>query len=217
MSAALKRPVETGSGYTVTEEQLAKLGDGDVRAGRKALRMMLADAGPQEPINGPFDYPAEVMIGTPGDEAELVRLMKLELREVGGAAIAPVSNERLIATVRPSLHRQQGIVGVIPGTEPGRLAAYIVLVPQQWWWSEAQHICEIASFVDPAYRHTPFGRRLLQFANWVADEWTRGFGYRIYLLTNVLNADGSDRKARMWSRYGNRSGAFFLYPDPRRA
>lgn len=214
MSAAVKRLPEGPGGYVVTDEQLAHLGNGDLRAGRKALRLMLADAGPQEPINGPFEYPAEVKIGVQSDESEILRLMRMELQEVGAAGVAPISEDRLVAAVRPSLQREDGIVGVIPAKEPNRLAAYIVLVPRQWWWSEARHIGEVASFVDPAYRHTAFGRRLLQFANWVSDEWTRGFGYRIYLMTSVLNVDGAERKARMWRRFGNPTGAFFIYPKP---
>jgi|SRR5581483_2193015 len=198
-------------GYLVGDDTLAELGDGDVRLGRKRLRLMIADARKQQPIVGPTEKPSNVRIATEADEAAVLRLLIEEVQE-HGERVAPIDPDRLLQHIQVGTRRQGGIVGVIDG--PGAPVGCSVIVPQQWAWSQQWHLCELFLYVAPEWRHSRFAADLIKFGSWCSDFMSTKSGNRVYLLTGVMTTSMVKEKIRLYRRHANLAGAITVYPQP---
>lgn len=202
---------DTLEDYIVPHDVIAKLGGGDEKLGRRRMRLMVCDLLDRKPINGPTDKPASVRIATEADEPALLDLLLTDLHE-NGKHIALISEKRIMQTVRMGTRREGGIVAVIDGPENKPIAA-CCLIPMQWWWSEARYVQEVFLYTHPDHRKSHHSAALLQFEKWVVDEWTRGFGYPVYLLAGVTSAERFREKVRLYRRHLNEVGGFFVYPS----
>jgi len=200
--------------YVVSAERLAQIWpDKDARARRKEIRNLLADerVGPQI-THGPIAKPENVRAADPDDERDLYDLAMLDLKE-NAEHIAPISPNKVVALIHHGTRRQGGMIGVIDGPEGGIVGA-VCLVPSQWWWSEGYYLQDVFTCVHPDHRKSDYAKDLINFACWASDEWTRGFGYRVYTLTGVLGTKRVRDKIRFFRRMLTLVGAAVLYPAP---
>lgn len=209
----------TGEGYLVSDETLARLGNGDVKRGRRELRMMLADTREPKVHVGPTDYPTRadgsrtVRFAGPADEQAILALVLLDHAE-NAAEIAPLDEDRILEHIRAGTEKKGGILGVVDGPD-GTPVGTVCLMPYQWWFSKAYCVQEIWNFVHPDHRRSNHAADLIQFTKWVSDEWTRQFGYRVFTLTGVTATKRVREKIRLYRRVLTPVGAFFVYPTPK--
>lgn len=202
----------TDEGFLVSNAQLARLGDGDVKRGRRVLRTLIFDEKDHPLINGPTPKPDGVyVIGTELEDTAL-KLYLLDLAE-NAARVAPVDPEVCLANIRHCTRQRGGLIGLInePAGEP---VAMTMLWIDRWHWSRQHFICKMVDFVHPDHRGGPYLRQLIEFQKWAVDEWTRRFGYQVYLLNGVLATSRTKDKVRMYKRRANFVGSYFLYPWP---
>lgn len=198
-------------GFLVTNEQLAMLGGGDVKRGRRVLRNLIADERDRKPINGPVARPANVRIATEADEQAIFDLLIMDLEE-NAEAVAPTNRERVAnQIIRATRHVGQGTIGLIDGPH-GFPVATIGLYVDQWWWSTAYYFVKVWDFVHPDHRQSGFSQDLIRFGQWFTDDFSRQFGYRVYELAGVLATRRVHDKARLYRRMANMVGIMTLYP-----
>lgn len=198
----------------ITEEQLRRFGDGDASRGRRELRLLLENDNDRDgPIyHGPTDKPEGVRIAGPQDEAAILDLLLMDLRE-NAEHIAPLDEEKILENIRAGTRQRGGIVAVIDG--PGKVpVAVTIMHPCQWWWSQGWYFFEIVMFVHPEHRKSRHVDDLLQFERWAADNMTKSMGYRCYLLCGVLGAWRIRAKIALYRRKFKQAGAAFCYPAP---
>lgn len=209
-SGAVGTVTEDG-GFYVTKEQLERIFPGDPARARKELRMFLADERAPKRIYGPTAKPESMRVATPQDEQAIYGLMLMAHRE-NGHQFAPLSPKRVEAQIQAATLGKGNMLGVIDG--PDGPVAMTLLTPCQWWWSEAFFISDLVQFVHPAHRRSRHADDLLRFEKWCVDEWTRGFGYPVYLLAGVFSLYRTREKERLWARHLNQVGKAFIYPWP---
>lgn len=146
----------------------------------------------------------KVRIGTPEDLPGCMDLF-IQANEENG--IDELDPEKLFGIVWPSLHQDNGLVGVIG--EPGQPPEGVILLRiEQLWYSNAPVIAEKLVFVHPQFRSAKGGRakKLCEFSKRVSDEMG------IPLIIGVVSTDRTKGKVRLYERvFGNPAGAFFLY------
>lgn len=196
----------------VTPDMLARLGHGDVKQGRRTLRLMLADEREPKLIKGPTEKPPSVRMAVEEDEAAVLELLVLWWNE-HAKEIAPIAVDQMLEDIQTGTRQRLGFVGVVDGPD-GVPVACIVMVPARWSFSRQWFIREVYTFVHPEHRRSRHAEDLVQFAKWCADEWTRQFGYRIYLVVSVLTHDRIAPKIRFFRRFITQMGAGFMYPFP---
>lgn len=204
--------LEDGS-MVIMPDELARFGNGDAQRGRKELRALLNAEIDRKVSDGPVTKPESVRIAGPKDEEALLELLLCDLRE-NATAVAPIDEERVMSHIQFGTRRKGGIVGVIDGPD-GNPVATVVLAPAQWWWSRAYYIQDIVNYVHPDHRQSRHIHDLIQFERWASDEWSRLFGYRIFLLCGVLGYKRVREKMIIYKRKFLQAGAAFLYPAPR--
>lgn len=197
----------------ISPEELARFGNGDAQRGRRELRRLVVAEIDRKVSDGPTEKPANVRLASMKDEAAILELLLLDLKE-NAAVVAPIDPERVMEHIVLGTRRQGGLVGVIDGAN-GQPVAVVVLVPMQWWWSKAHYLQDVVNYVHPDHRVSRHIHDLIQFERWAADEWSRLFGYRIYLLCGVLGYKRVREKLIMYKRKFLQAGAAFLYPAPR--
>ncbi|HZT51698.1 MAG TPA: hypothetical protein VFA22_07190 [Stellaceae bacterium] len=199
-------------GFFISDEQLQRLCPGDPKQARRRLRLLLADERERAPVVGPTAYPNGVRLAQPEEADALTRLFVEDMQE-NAAHVAPLSPPRIAEIVNHCVTRVDGaLCPVIDGVDGP--AAAMLLAPQRWMWSEAFYLQEFATYVSPLARGGPHIVDLIHFAEWAADEWTRTFGYRVYVLLSVLNSIKTAPKVRLYKRYITPAGAYFIYPWP---
>lgn len=196
----------------ISAEELARFGNGDPKRGRRELRLILEAEKDHVIHNGPVEKPKSVRIAGPQDEAILMELLLQDLRE-NAERIAPIDEGRVLGHVQAGTRQMGGIVGVIDGPN-GRPVALCILIPVQWWWSRSYYIQDVVNYVHPDHRASRHIHDLIQFERWIADEWSKKFGYRIYLLCGVLGFKRFKEKLIIFKRKFFQAGAAFLYPSP---
>jgi GNAT superfamily N-acetyltransferase len=196
----------------ITAEQLAVLGNGDAKRGRRELRLLLASEQDRSVPSGPAVKPATVRIATIADEPAIFDLIMMDLDE-NATHIAPIDTDQVIRHIHVATRQQGGIMGVIDGPE-GTPIGLVLLVPEQWWWSRAYYVQEKITYVHPDHRGAGHIHDLLQFARWTADIWTASFGYRIFMLCGVLGTKRIREKMILYRRKFRAVGMAFLYPPP---
>jgi hypothetical protein len=87
-------------------------------------------------------------------------------------------------------------------------------MPMQFGWSQQWYLQDIWQCVHPDHRKSHHGDDLIDFECWCADEMTRSFGYRVYIVAGVLSLHRTREKVRMFRRHMNYIGAQFIYPMP---
>jgi len=199
-------------GMLVTDEQLARFGGGDAKTGRKELRLLLALDRDGPVYAGPTARPETVRIAGPQDEAALLELMLMDLRE-NAEHIAPIDDVKCMGHIQSGTRRRGGIVGVIDGPD-GKPVAMTILVPQTWHWSQGWFLQELINFVHPDHRKSRHVDDLLDFIKWASDNMTRNMGSKMYVLCGVLGAWRVRAKVALYRRKFAMAGVACVYPAP---
>lgn len=204
----------TADGYFVSNEQLKRLGNGDIKAGRRLLRMMMADERETAPHVGPTAKPDTVQIATPVDEPEVLALV-IENLSRNGPRWAPIDPKRVLDCIQNGTQQKRGgIVGVIRTS--GKIVATTVLGIGQPAHSQTYFINEIFNVVHHEHRRSRHAQDLVMFGCWCSDTWTREFGYPVHLVAGVNTANNVREKLRFFSRYMTQIGGTFIYPTVKR-
>lgn len=199
-------------GYLVSDDKLKRIGHGDIKRGRRWLRVLMAEVEDQKPIVGPTARPQTVRFAGQHDELALFDLLVMSYRE-NVSNIYPLAPERLIEDIQQGTeHREGGIIGVVDGAE-GKPVACIVMAAAQWPASKAYFLREKYTFVHPDHRKSRHAEHLILFARWCSEEWSAKFGYPVYLGLSVGTTRDSSAKSRFFRRFANQIGASFLYPS----
>lgn len=199
-------------GLFISDEQLDRLWKGDRNRARKELRLLLADLREPKPIRRPTERPASVRAAGPDDERAIYHLLELAHEEFFHL-LGPIDPQRLTDHIHAGTRAEGGIVGVIDGPE-GYPVATCGIMPMQWYWSKQWFLQDLWQFVHPDHRKGNHAADLLEWEKWIADEWTRRFGYEVLLLIGVLSTRQHREKVRLFRRHVNQVGAAFLYPWP---
>lgn len=204
--------VHPDGSMTIPPDALARFGRGDAGRGRKELRLLMA-AEPEGPtMSGPTERPVSVRIATESDEQACLELLMLDLAANAGH-IAPLDEEKVLATIQTGTRRRGGCVGVIDGPD-SKPVALVVLVPYQWWFSNGWYYQEVVNFVHPDHRKSRHVDDLLDFSKWASDHMTKIWGSRVWLLCGVLGAWRVQAKIALYRRKFWQAGAAFVYPAP---
>lgn len=206
--------VDEDGGLYITAEQLARFGNGDAVRGRRELRNFLAVSGGDSRVfEGPTERPMTVRLGREADEAAILELLILDLKE-NAEFVAPIDEARVLECIRVGTRLRGGFAAVIDGPD-GKPVAVTILHPTQWFWSQGWYFSDVVSFVHPDHRRSHHADDLIAFGKWVVDEQTRGFGYRVYLICGVMGMDRLWAKTAMFRRKATQVGSGFCYPTPR--
>jgi len=145
-----------------------------------------------------------IRIGTPADVDEMMQVAMSACEENGFVDPNPL---KLLHEMWPALHLDNGLVGIISGSND-MIEGAILLRIGTMWYSDQKVLEEKAIFIHPEYRSAKGGRarKLCEFSKQVAD--TLG----IPLIIGVLSNNRTEAKVRLYERqFGKASGAFFLY------
>lgn len=205
-------PPSQSGGLTLTAEQLARMFPGDPSRARREARWALQDYGSRKLITGPTERPANVRVAGVEDERDIWPMLETAYHE-NGHMFAALDPDRAQEHMRAGTRRKGAIVGVIDN-DNGLPVATIGLIPMQWWWSKQFFIQDLWNYVRPEYRKSNMANDLATFSKWCVDEWARGFGYPVYLITGVQSIHRTREKVRLLRRHYNEIGASFIYPAP---
>lgn len=149
----------------------------------------------------------KVECATPDDVSELMALLRLMHEEKG---LAPWDETKVMGALRDGIGWKQGMIGVIRG--PKMIEASIALFISSWWYSQAEHITDLWSFVHPDHRKSTHAKKLIEFAKEAATDLKRP------LLMGVLNTEKTSAKVRLFRRQMPEAGSLFIFngtlPDP---
>ena len=203
--------LEDGS-LVLSKDDLAVMGNGNPRVGAQEIRRMIAIERDRKVSEGNTERPTSVRIADQADEAAILDLLMMDVRD-NAAMVALPDADRILEQVRVGTERRGGIVGVIDGAD-GKPVAVCVLVPIQWWWS--QHFCfqELVLYVHPDHRKSNHFRDLVKFQRWWVEQMSKLYGYRVYLLCGVLGVHRVREKIMAYRRWFRLAGAAFVYPAP---
>ena len=199
----------------ITPDQIARFGGGDLKAGRKELRVLIASERDRKIHLGPSAKPKSVRIAQPADEEAIFDLIMMDLAE-NAAVVAPIDETKVRRNIRIALTGENGIkgfAGVIDGPQ-GKPVAIGLVIPAQWWWSNQWYLLETINFVHPDHRRSHHIDDILEFERWTADTFTRNFGYRTYMMFGVLGWKRVRAKISLYRRKLAMTGAAFIYPNP---
>lgn len=204
--------VHPDGSMTILLDALSRFGRGDAGRGRKELRLLMAAEPEGATMSGPTERPTSVRMATEADEQACLALLRLDLA-ANAAHIAPVDEEKVLATIQTGTRRRGGCVGVIDDKD-GKPVAIIILTPCQWWWSNGWYYMETVNFVHPDHRKSRHVDDLLDFSKWASDQMTKTMGTRVWLLCGVLGGWRVQAKIALYRRKFWQAGAAFVYPAP---
>lgn len=145
--------------------------------------------------------PPNVRLAEPRDEDEIIAMCR---RLHAENAIFAMSDDRVRATVRKGLNRDQSILGVIG--PPGNIQASIYLTVAQFWYTNSQHLEEIWNYVLPEFRNSRNAKDLISYAKWCSD--TIG----LPLMIGILSTIRLEAKQRLYERQlGSPAGVLYLH------
>jgi hypothetical protein len=196
----------------ITREQLAQFGNGDAAKGRRELRLMLAIDREGPVFKGPTARPKNVRLAGPADEEACLELWLHDLR-ANAAHVCPIDEEKVLGNIQVGTRNKIGFTAVIDGPE-GKPVALLVLHPMQWHWSRAWFFQEMCCYVHPDHRRSKYANDLIDFAKWVSDAQSKGFGHTIYLLCGVLGSWRVRAKMAFYRRKVTLAGSVCIYPSP---
>lgn len=200
-------------GYRITDDQLKRLGNGDVKRGRRWLRLLMSDVAEPRKIVGPTPRPTEVRLGKPTDDLALFDMLIASYRE-NASNLYPIAPDRVVEDVQRATHNREGGIAGIIDDPTGKPIAMILLGAQRWPCSNAWYLQASHNYVLPEHRKSRHAENLIKFARWCADEWSRGFGYAVYLGLSCTAQTNVEAKVRFFKRHAAQVGAMFMYPDP---
>ena len=198
--------------FVIPAEVLSRFGGGEARQGRRWLRMIMAAAREPRIFRGPTTRPPNVRIADRRDEQAALELYLQDLR-ANADHVAPVDEEKCLENVRSGTRHRGGFVGVID-SDAGKPVAIVILMPQQWHWSQGWFLQEITAYVHPEHRSKNYFDDLMNFSKWASDELTRQMGVRIPLLCGVLGTYRVQEKIMLYRGHFTQAGAAFIYPAP---
>lgn len=204
--------VDEEGGLYITREQLEKFGEGNSKWARRELRAFLTMDRAAPTSQTPRDYPKAVRIAGSQDDAAILELLLVDLRE-NAAFIAPIDEDRVKAVISRGTNRRNGYAGVIDGAD-GKLVAVTILVESQWWWSSGWYLEEAVTYVHSDHRHSHHSDALMTFGEWVTERHSKAFGYQIYFMCGVLGLTRFWAKTAKYRRKYMQVGSAFLYPSP---
>lgn len=154
-------------------------------------------------------YP-DVRVAAPGDEGQIMDLVRLWHSEIGLFNLAEV---RVEEAIHNAVHKKApGVVGVIE--QDGRLVASTGLGPgRAVWFSIDMALHERWSFVHPDHRKSNYARQLLKFGK-AAQQAFEADGDTMPLVATVTCRSGSEGKVNLYNRYMSLCGATFYYGRP---
>lgn len=199
-------------GMVISKTALERFGCGDASRGRKDLRAFLAIDRDDPVFVGPTEKPAAVRIAGPQDEAALLELFLMDLRD-NAEHIAPIDEEKCRLHIEAGTRGRGGIVGCIDGPD-GKPVALTILLQMQWHWSQGWFLQELTMFVHPDHRRSNHADDLLAFIKWASDQMSRRAGSRVYTLCGVLGAWRVLRKISLYRRKFALAGVACIYPTP---
>lgn len=199
-------------GYLVSDEQLKKLGHGDVKQGRRWLRLFMSDALTTPKITAPTAKQDMVRVADEGDELALFD-MAVESYKENASSLYPVDPEQIIDTIQHATRQRGSIAGVIDDQD-GNPIAFVMIRPSPWAESNAWMLMVRHIYVKPQHRKSHHAEHLIKFARWCRDEWSRQFGYPLYLSFTVSEQKDVSSKMRFFRRFAKQVACVFLYPDP---
>lgn len=203
--------LEDGS-IVLSRDDLAVLGGGSPEIGAKELRRMIAIERERKVSEGNTERPASVRIAGSRDEAAIMELLMMDVRD-NAAMVALPDPDRIRDQVRVGTEKRGGVAAVIDGPD-GKPVAVCVLIPQQWWWSLNFFYQELVLFVHPDHRKSNHFRDLVKFQRWWVEQMTKSYGYKVYLLCGVLGVHRVREKIMAYRRWFRLAGSAFVYPAP---
>lgn len=198
--------------YTISPETLTRLGNGDMKAGRRILRAIIDLEMSHAPVNGPTPRPDCVRAATQADEDSILLLLREDFAE-NARHVAPMDEQRIRSFVEAATRERLATIGVIDG--PSGVIGLIYLIAEQWWWSDTWYVSERLTFVSAGHRTT--GRHvsnLVRFARWFVDDMAGRLGYPVFLIASVVATQDARPKTALFGRMLNVAGGIFIYPDP---
>lgn len=200
----------TEEGYLVSPEMLAKLGKGDSKAGRRALRAMIDLEIAHEPINDPTEKPLNVRAAVEADEEAIMRLIREDIAE-NASRIAPLDEDHVRKFLK-EVFAGKATIGVIDSPNGG-LSGMIAIQMANWWWGPTWALSETFCYTKSDERSITTARDLIKFSRWFADEFSARVGYRVFLLSGVTATHDAHAKVALYRRLSNYVGSFFIYPS----
>lgn len=195
--------------YLVPAATLAKLGNGDVKAGRRILRAMIDIEVEHEPINGPTEKPVNVRAAVAADEEAIMALLMTDLEE-NARLINPVCEPNITEFVKQAIRDNIATIGVVDGAHG--LVALISIGLEKYWWTDHWSLAERVTFVHPDHRNSTYAADLIKFSKWFADGMSARLGYTVYLTASVAAPRDAYRKAALYGRSMCFMGGMYVYP-----
>jgi hypothetical protein len=146
----------------------------------------------------------QIRIGTPEDIHDVMRMAQEACDE---HAIFPPSPRKMLAVNWPSLHRDNGVAGILC-TKDGEVVGATVLRIGEVWYSEQKVLEEAFIFIKKEYRTVKGGwaRKMCEFSKKMSEE------LGIPLIAGIVSNVRTEAKIRLYERqYGKPNGAFFYY------
>lgn len=144
--------------------------------------------------------PQNVRIAVSGDEDRLMKIFRISHED---NAIAPMSEEKVMKTIKHALNREGSFIGIIDGAK--EIEGVICATLAQMWYSDAWHYDELVNFVHPDYRKSNHAKNLMDFAKWMTEQTN------VPLHIGILTAKRLDAKVRLYQRQFKMGGAVFYH------
>lgn len=144
-----------------------------------------------------------VKIASQGDKEAIVDALELKNAEDGYGEFG-FDRDLASAVVQIGLNREKAFIGVIKGKNG--LEATIGLYAEVPWWSTKYFLQDRWMFVCPAYRKSPHGKDLIEFAKRQAS------GLSLPLQMTIAITEQTANKAGLYERQFKRvRGAIYIY------
>jgi len=149
-----------------------------------------------------------VRTAEPKDEAQIFTLLLMLHKENGMFGLNP---DKVIAGIRWATERKGGIIFVID--DQNVIAATLGMCITSDWYSDDEYLLERWNFVHPDYRHTNYGRRLIEQSKW-CHHWFKRQGMLLPFQCGINSFDRTESKVRLYARHMACIGAYFMYGIP---
>lgn len=153
--------------------------------------------------------PSVVRPATPEDYEQIWAMFRLLHQENGVFPMSQPKLEWILGRVLyPELIPQddtgiRGYLGVI-GPQ-GALEGFVLMVICAYWYTDALHLEELATFVHPNHRRSKHAQALLNYSKKMSD------AINIPLLIGIISNKRTEAKVRLYRKYLPEAGSFFLY------
>jgi GNAT superfamily N-acetyltransferase len=151
--------------------------------------------------------PAPVRIAVAADAQAL---FKFAIAGHAQDALLSLSRPKMAKLIHDFTHHPKdgplGIIGVIDAPDGEGIAASVALAIETFWYSDEHIVCERWINVLPPYRRLGYGKALIAFAKWVADN------VNLPMEIGIMSLDRADAKIRFYRSQQLRPlGSYFAY------